>query len=220
MHLVCTLLNGTHKTSEIIIFARITFSMRNSSKMSLFDMKAQVSAERNCSWCFRCLWRILRWSCWPSRTDFATDFVAEFSSCEKQRKKVARLQNEISPLKNLIDTKNCLKNAKKDPKRDLKNDPKRDQNFLSPSRRLTFSHRHFSRSFSLPKICTKESFFTAGLCSGGHANKGKGRILWQILRPCELGQRRTKGETYLGGEESLEDTPFKSTLSLSSRWNI
>ena len=59
----------------------------------------------------------------------------------------------LPPKKNEIDTKNCLKIMKKGPK----NDPKRVRKVLSPpSRRLTISHRRFSKSSSPLKFCTSK----------------------------------------------------------------
>ena len=66
----------------------------------------------------------------------------------------------------------ALKNAKKDPK----NDPK------PPLTPLKMSHRHFSKSFSPPKICsTKKLFFTARLCiwrCRDHWNQQDASITW------------------------------------------
>ena len=47
--------------------------------------KAHVSAEWNCGRFFWWLWRVLRWIFRPRRTDFATDFVADFCFLSKRR---------------------------------------------------------------------------------------------------------------------------------------
>ena len=73
--------------------------------------------------------------------------------------RAACLQNETAPEKLLNGCEKGLKNAKKDPK----SDPKCDRKILLPlSGRLKIFHRHVStnfKSFSPPKISTKESFF-------------------------------------------------------------
>ena len=100
--------------------------------------------------------------------------------------RAARLQNEIAPEINLIDTKKGLKNANKDPQ----NDPKRVRKLLKPlSCRLKISLRHFSKSFSPPIICTKKSvFFTARLCRGSRSWHMWGWGCWSCfdMRPAGI----------------------------------
>ena len=61
-----------------------------------------------------------------------------------------------------------MKNAKKGSEKRSETCPK----FLKPlSRRLKIAHRHFSKSFSPPKISTKKFFFSARLCRASHPKK-------------------------------------------------
>ena len=63
----------------------------------------------------------------------------------------ARLWNEAAPVCLYFDTKNGLKNVKKDSEKRSETSPKK---CLKPlSGRLKVFHRHFSKSFSLLKIC-------------------------------------------------------------------
>ena len=83
---------------------------------------------------------------------------------------MARLQSETAPENYLNRSEKWSENSKKDPQ----NDPKNVKPF---SCRLNISHRHFSNSFSPPKVCTKKLFFTVRPCRGSHAKSNSSTAL-------------------------------------------
>ena len=84
--------------------------------------------------------------------------------------RAARLQNEIALKKFNLTRKTVWKTRNKTRKMIRK----RDRTLFSPSQgRLKIFDRHFSKSFSSPKICTKK--ITARLCRGSLAN-----YLWKL----------------------------------------
>ena len=105
--------------------------------------------------------------------------------------RAARMQNETAPETCLNRYESGLINAKKD----TKNDPNRVRKIVKPlSGRLRISHRHFSKILSPPKICTKNMcFFTARLCSGGHAkNWGFYEFFFLSGRKCGFWSRSSQ----------------------------
>ena len=93
-------------------------------------------------------------------------------------------RTKLPPKKpNQLDTKNHLKTCKRSEKRS-ETCPNKNS---APSYRLKLFHRHFSKSFSPPKVCTNRHFnyFTTGVCRCGHAKKEFLKIIDLCRdRPC------------------------------------